>query len=364
MVTLYDTIIIGGGVTGFSAAMYAGRLKIRTLVITAVRGGTIILTNDITNWPGIKQTDGITLAASIEEHALSYEGVEAIDAKVTKVESCDNRNNKKDNKDEKTKKTDKTKKTKNAYYVYTESGERYETKTVIFATGTEWRKLGVPGEKEFTNKGVHYCALCDGYAYKNKIVAVVGGADSAAKEAILLTQWAKKVYMIYRGDKIRPEPVNLKRIEGKIKEGKIEIIINTNVTEIKGYNGSKFATHVVLDKTYNGSKEFKLDGVFVDIGHIPQSQLAKDLGVKIDEKGNVIINRASETNVSGVFAAGDVVDTKFKQAITGSAEGVLAAYSAYEYVNNEIILSCEFTPNKPEIEPNEKKRIVEKIKEK
>ncbi|MBS3068261.1 FAD-dependent oxidoreductase [Candidatus Micrarchaeota archaeon] len=342
---IYDTIIIGGGVTGFSAAMYAGRLKLRTLVIAAVRGGTIILTNDIANWPGIKQTDGITLAKNIEEHALSYEGVEAIDTKVTKVEKCPAKHGE----------------AKGTYFVYTEDNKKYQTKTITFATGTEWRKLGVPGEKEFSGKGVHYCALCDGYAYKNKIVCVVGGADSAAKEAILLTQWAKKVYIIYRGDKIRPEPYNLARIENKIKEGKIEIITNTNITQIKG---DKFVTHAVLDKPYNESKEFKLDGIFVDIGHIPQSQLAKSLGVALDNKGNIIIDRASQTNVVGIFAGGDVVDTKFKQAITGAAEGVLAAYSAYEYVNKETILTCEFEAPKKNIELGSKEEVIEKIKEK
>lgn len=315
---IYDTLIIGGGVAGFSAAMYAGRLKLKTLVISAVRGGTIILTNDIANWPGIKQTDGITLAKQIEEHALSYEGVEAIDGRAIKVEKCN------------------PKKEKSNYIVHTEDS-KYETRTIIFATGTEWRKLGVPGEKEFSGKGVHYCALCDGYAYKNKTVVVVGGADSAAKEAILLTQWAKKVYIIYRGEKIRPEPVNLARVEQKIKEGKMEVITNTNVTEIKG---DKFVTNAVLDTIYNGNREFKTDAVFVEIGHISQSQLAKDLGVKLDKKGDIIIDRAAATNVPGIFAAGDVVDTKFKQAITGSAEGVLAAYSAYEYVKNENVEVC------------------------
>ena len=315
---IYDTIIIGGGVTGFSAAMYAGRLKLKTLVIAAIRGGTIILTNDIANWPGIKQTDGLTLAKQIEEHALSYEGVEAIDAKVVKVEKC------------------KEKKTNGAYQIVTEDNTKYETRTVIFATGTEWRKLGIPGEKEFANKGVHYCALCDGYAYKNKTVVMVGGADSAAKEAVLLTQWAKKVYIIYRGDKIRPEPVTMTRVETKVKEGKIEIITNTNIIEIKG---EKFVNKAILDKEYNKSKEFLVDGIFIAIGHIPQSQLAKEIGVKTDKKGDIIIDRSAKTNIAGVFAAGDVVDTKFKQAITGAAEGVLAAYSAYEYVKNEEI-SC------------------------
>lgn len=305
----YDTIIIGGGVAGFSAAMYCGRLKMKTLVISAIRGGTIILTNEIANWPGIKMTDGISLAKSIEEHALEYPEVSVVDDKVIDAQ-----------------------KSAHGFKVKTDEGKTFEAKTLIFATGTEWKKLNVPGEKELTGKGVHYCALCDGYFYKNKEIAVVGGADSAAKEAILLTQWAKKVYMIYRGEKIRPEPVNLARVEQKVKEGKMEIINNTNILDMKGE--SKL-THVILDKEYKGSKEFKIDGVFVEIGYIPNSQLAAKLGCNLDRKGDIVINRAAETNIPGVFAAGDVVDTKFKQAITGAAEGVLAAYSAYEWAKKD-----------------------------
>lgn len=344
--SLYDLIIIGGGVAAFSGAMYAGRLQLKTLVISAVRGGTIILTNDIANWPGIKQTDGITLAKQIEEHALSYPGVEAIDAKAVKVEACAPPNSK----------------IKSAFYVYTENGKKYQGKTILFATGTEWRKLGVPGEKEFTGKGVHYCALCDGFAYKGKVVGVAGGADSAAKEAILLTQWAKKVYVIYRGEKIRPEPVNMVRVEQKIKEGKMEIIPNTNVVEIKGGDN---VTHAILDTPYKGSKEFPLDAVFVEIGHIPNSQMAKALGVALDEKGNIIINRSAETNMPGVFGAGDVVDTKFKQAITGAAEAVLAAYSAYEYVKREKIFPCSdegYVIERPEMAEEEKVRVMREVK--
>src|SRR3989338_1919716 len=303
---MYDTIIIGGGVTGFSAAMYAGRLELKTLVISKIRGGTIILTNEIGNWPGIKMTDGITLAKDIEEHALEY-GVEVVDTEAIKVEK--NRNN---------------------YVVHTNDGNKHETKTVIYATGTEWRKLNVPGENEFANRGVHYCALCDGYFYKDKVIAVVGGADSAVKEANLLTQWAKKVYIIYRGENVHPEPPNLRKMEKFVEEGKIEVITNTNAVEIKG---DKFVTKVLLDKKYNGSKEFPIEGLFVDIGHIPQSQLAKELGVEVDKKGYIIVNKNSETNVPGVYAAGYVANGAFKQAITGSAEGVLAAFSAYEYIN-------------------------------
>ncbi|MFH2106624.1 MAG: FAD-dependent oxidoreductase [Candidatus Micrarchaeota archaeon] len=306
--SLYDMIIIGGGVSGFSAAMYSGRLKMKTLVLTTIRGGTIINTNEIANWPGIKMVDGMTLAKNVEEHALEY-GTDVEDATATKIE----------------KKAEK-------FIVHTDDGKKYEGKTIIFATGTEWKKLGVKGEKEFSGRGVHYCALCDGYFYADKEIGIVGGADSAVKEAILLTQWAKKVYIIYRKDKVRPEPVTLEKMEQMVKQGKIEVINNANIVEVKG---KELVTSVVLDRDYKGSEEFKLDGIFVAIGHIAQSQLAKEIGITLNEKGEIVINKDSETNVSGAYAAGDVTNSSFKQAITGAAEGVLAAVSAYKHLENK-----------------------------
>ena len=148
----------------------------------------------------------------------------------------------------------------------------------------------------------------------------------------MLTEYAKKVYIIYRGEKIRPEPINEKRVDAKIKEGKIEILYKTNVLEIKG---DKLMTNVVLDNSYKGSKEFKLGALFIDVGHIPLSDLALPLGVKLNEKKEIVINRKSETNIPGIFAAGDVVDTEFKQAITGVGEGVAAVYQAYKFVKEE-----------------------------
>jgi len=171
--------------------------------------------------------------------------------------------------------------------------------------------------------------------FQDKIMAVIGGSDTAAKEALLLSQYGKKVYIIYRGDKIRPEPVNGKLID---KNEKIEIVTNTNVLEIVG---DKFVNKVILDNEYNGSKELEVSGVFGAIGHIPLSDLAKKLGVKINKKKEIIIDRDSNTNVKGVFAAGDVVDSGFKQAITGVGEGVVASHSAYQYVkHNEFV--CVF----------------------
>ena len=253
-------------------------------------------------------TGGERLADNLRKHAEAY-NIEKAEAKVTKM-----------------------KREHNCFLVDTNEGKTFQSKTIIFATGTEWRKLNVPGEKEFANKGVHYCALCDGAVYQNKIMAVVGGGDSSVKEALLLSQFASKVYLLVRREKLRGEPINNQRAENNKK---IEVITNTNVKQIKG---DKVVKSVQLNRELNGSNELKLDAVFVAIGHIALSQLAKDVGVKVNDKGEIIIDRESKTNIPGFFAAGDVCDTVFKQAITGAAEGVAAVYSAYTYVNeNEFI---------------------------
>jgi thioredoxin reductase (NADPH) len=174
---------------------------------------------------------------------------------------------------------------------------------------------------------VSYCATCDGPFYSNKNVAVIGGSDSAAKEALFLSQNAKKVFIIYRKDDIRAEPINKQRV---LENDKIEIIYNTNITEIKG---NKSVHSVVFDS----GEEFEVDGVFIEIGSNPNSKLSKSIGVKTNDKEEIMINRKSETNINGVFAAGDVADAPFKQAITGVSEGVIAAYSAFDYLKEEKI---------------------------
>ncbi|MBI2583773.1 MAG: FAD-dependent oxidoreductase [Candidatus Aenigmarchaeota archaeon] len=196
--------------------------------------------------------------------------------------------------------------------------------------------IGVPESNTFVAKNfiVHNC---DGALFRNKVVAVVGGSDSAAKEALVLTRYCPKVYIIYRGDQIHPEPPNMVRVQNEIKKGKIEIINHTNVTEIRG---DKFVTSVVLDKPYKGKKELPLQGVFVSIGHLPLSDLAKKLGVKTNEENEIIIDRNSATNVPGVYAAGDVCDTQFKQAIVGVGEAVSAVYSAYKYIGDHPEIIC------------------------
>ncbi|MBU2497173.1 MAG: FAD-dependent oxidoreductase [Nanoarchaeota archaeon] len=301
---LYDTIIIGTGIVGWATAMYAGRLGLKTLIIGDLPGGTIVIASPVENYPGFISIPGKELVDKIEEHAKEYD-IHILNDKVTKIEKI------------------------NQGYKAITQGKKFSTKTIIFCTGTKHRKLNIPGEKEFENKGVHYCALCDGPFYKDKIVGVAGGSDSAAKEALMLTEFAKRVYIIYRKEKIRAEPVNTKRIEEKAKQDKIEIINNTNITEIKG---KKQMEKVIFDKPHKGSKEFKLDALFIDIGYIPLSELAHSIGVKINDKGEIVIDKNSKTNIKGVFAAGDVTETEFKQAITGVGEGVQAVYQAYKYI--------------------------------
>ncbi|PIN94063.1 thioredoxin reductase, partial [Candidatus Pacearchaeota archaeon CG10_big_fil_rev_8_21_14_0_10_31_9] len=266
-------------------------------------GGIITTTNIVENYPGFIRLSGEELAKKIEEHAKSYDLVEIKEEKASAV-----------------------KKQGNYFSVKTETND-YFGKTVLFATGTKWKKLDIKGSKEFENKGVNYCALCDGPLFRNKTVAVIGGSDSAAKDALVLSEHASKVYIIYRGNEIHPEIVNMGRIKANKK---IEIINNTNLTEIRG---DKSLKSVILDKPYKSSNELKLDGIFVAIGHIALSDLAKPLGVKINKSGEIIIDhKTSETNIAGIFAAGDVADKPFKQLITGVAEGCTAAYSAYEYI--------------------------------
>ena len=314
----YDVIIIGAGVSGLAAAMYAGRLGMKTLLIGEMLGGTITLTHVVENYPGFVSITRQGLAKLIENHTKDYD-INIINEKIEIIKKNERKNR--------------------IFFEVQTKKKTFSGKTIIYATGSKWKKLEVPGEKEFENKGVSYCALCDGPLFRGKTVGVVGGSDSAVKETLLLTEFAKKVYVFYRGKKVHPEPINMQRLEEKIKQKKVEVINNTNVIEIKG---GQIITSIILDKPHKGNKEFKIDGLFVDIGHIPLSNMAKKIGVKINKKEEIIINRNAETNIEGFYAAGDVTDTEFKQAITGVGEGVAAAYHAYEYINKgEYVLPQE-----------------------
>ncbi|MFA4907458.1 MAG: FAD-dependent oxidoreductase, partial [archaeon] len=258
----WDLVIIGGGCAGFGGAIYAARFQLKTIVLAKQRGGTITTTHLVENYPGFVRLSGLELAKNLEDHVKSYN----VPIKDEEAEEISRKNG--------------------LFAVKTGEGE-YLAKTILIATGTGHRKLNVPGEKEFENKGVSYCATCDAPLFRGKTVAVVGGSDSAAKEALLLSEYAKKVYLIYRGKQIHPEPINALRVS---QNKKIEIIANTNVLEVKG---SKLLEKAVLDKPYNGKNELELQGLFVEIGADPISAIAKGIGVKTNPKGEIIIDRNS-----------------------------------------------------------------------
>lgn len=293
----YDLIVLGGGPTAIGCAIYAARFAMDVLVVGKIFGGLIATTHIVENYPAITSISGQGLMDMFKDHMDSL-SIPYISDQIRSIDKVDD------------------------YFELRSFFQKFKAYSICIATGSERQKLGIPGEEEFAGRGVSYCATCDGPFYKDKVVCVIGGSDSAAKEALFLAQNTKKVYIIYRGEDIRAEPINKKRV---FENEKIEIIYKTNVVEIKGEGNVK---SVVFDN----DNEFLVDGVFIEIGSIPNSDLAKNIGVETNEKGEIKINRKSETNIAGIFAAGDVADAPFKQAITGVSEGVIAAYSAFDYV--------------------------------
>ncbi|MEM7813937.1 MAG: FAD-dependent oxidoreductase [Candidatus Aenigmatarchaeota archaeon] len=303
----WDLIIIGGGPGGLSAAIYAARFRLKTLVIAKELGGQVAYTHVIENYPGLGSVSGMECVQKFVEHAKMYK------VPIKEEEALD------------------VSKSGDLFSVRTNAAT-YSARTLLFATGTERRKLGVPGESRLTSKGVSYCAVCDGPLFRDKVVGVVGGSDAAAKEALFLARYAKKVYIIYRREKIRSEPVTTAQVE---KEKKIEIIPNSVVAEIRGKDFVESA--VLEDVNTKKRSELALEGLFIEIGGVPGSALAKRLGVALNERGEIVVDRGSQTNVPGVLAAGDVTDSEYKQVITAAAQGVVAAYSAYKFVKQAAV---------------------------
>lgn len=304
---ILDLIIIGSGPAGLTASIYASRYKMSNLVIGKQKGGTIGLAHKVENYPGFVSISGLELMEKMEAQAKKL-GAEII---YDPAESI--------------------KKEGGIFKVYTDGEKEFQGKTLILATGTERRKLGIPGEEEFLGKGVTYCHTCDAPFFQDKIVAVIGGADSAVSGAIHSAEYAKKVYIVYRKDKLRAEPI---WVEQALANPKIEPIYNTNVIEIKGDQVVKSA---VLDSPYQGAKELVLDGVFIEIGGIPGTALAKIAGVEMNEAGYVRVDREMKTNLPGIFAAGDMTDFRphFQQLVTVEAMGAVAAASAYQFLKHQ-----------------------------
>ena len=302
---MHDVIIIGAGFAGYTAAIYSVRYNLKTLLIAKQPGGAIVNSSKVENYPGFTAIPGYELMQKFEAQAKEFGAEMIVDEALGII------------------------KEKDCFKVETKINKEYKAKAVILAMGTERRKLEVKGADKYEGKGIHYCATCDAAFYRNKAVVVVGGSNSAAHAALLLSEFAKKVYLIYRKEKLRCEPVMQDRCIG-IKH--IEIITNTNITEVKG---KQFVEKIMLDKAYNGKKEFAVDGVFVEIGSIPNSAIAKELGIELNQAHEIIADAHCATSIKGVFAAGDVTNTVLKQGITAAAQGAIAASSAYQLITGK-----------------------------
>jgi len=296
---MYDVAIIGGGPAGVTAAIYAARKKLKTLFLTKDIGGQIVWTSDIENYPGFKSIKGDELAIKFEEHLKEFE----IDTKRETAEEVTKENN-----------VFKIKTKKNMY----------ESKTVVIATGRKPRELGVKGETEFKNKGVAYCATCDAPLFEGKDVAVMGGGNSALEAVMQLMKIANKIYIFDFMDKMIADPIMLDKAKASKK---VELYTSSKAKEIKG---DKTVKSIVID--HNGKeKEYKIEGIFVQIGSLP-SDKPTIKGINLNKFNEIIINEKCETNIQGLFAAGDITNVPEKQIIVAAGQGCIASISAFKYL--------------------------------
>ena len=298
----YDIIILGSGPAGLSAAIYAQRARLSTLLIEEkpLSGGQILDTYEVDNYPGLPGITGFEMGQKFRAHADRL-GAEVVNAQVLSV------------------RLDGEKK-----IVTTQKGV-YEAKTLIIATGAKHRRLGIPGEDKLVGMGVSYCATCDGAFFKGKTVAVVGGGDVALEDALFLARGSEKVYLVHRRDQFR----GAKILQEKVKEASnIEPVLDSVVTEIKG----EVQVSSILISSKNGeSRELEVQGVFIAVGIEPNSGAVKDL-VAQDAGGYIVAGEDTKTSVEGVFAAGDVRTRQLRQVLTAAADGANAVTSAEKYI--------------------------------
>ena len=305
---MYDIIIIGGGPAGLSAGLYAARSKKKTLIIEkGIEGGQIAETTNVENYPGIDAIDGVELGKRMADQAKKF-GAEIVMDEVEDIEL-----------------EGKVKKIKGHV-------DSYEAKAVIIATGASPREIGAPGEKEYKGRGVSYCSTCDAAFYEDETVYVVGGGDSAVQEAIFITNFAKKVYIIHRRDELRASKVLQ---EKAFKNDKIDFIWNTTVKEIKG---DKIVNEMILKDTKTGEeRSIKADdpfGIFVFIGYVPKTDMFKGK-VDLTDDGYIKTDEEMRTNVLGVFAAGDIRKKTVRQVVNAAGDGAVAAMNAQKYIDEE-----------------------------
>ena len=300
--------IIGSGPAGLTAALYAARGNLNPLVIEGFPpGGQLTLTTDVENFPGFP--DGVMgpdLMIKFREQAERF-GAKIITGEVTKVDF----NSKK-------------------LQLFLDDNTIIDSSSVIISTGASAKMLGLQEESELIGKGVSTCATCDGFFFKDQIVVVVGGGDSAMEEALFLTKFAKKVFIIHRREEFRASQIMLERARSNTK---IEFILNSEITQINNPKENK-VTDILIKNNKNGeSKSMSTDAVFIAIGHIPNTSLFKDF-LNLNENGYILTDEGTKTNIPGVFACGDVQDWEYRQAITAAGSGCMAAIDTERYLSN------------------------------
>jgi thioredoxin-disulfide reductase len=301
---MYDTIIIGSGPAGITAAIYAARRAMKVLLLGKNVGGQVTWATDIENYPGFINISGFDLIQKWEDHVNAV-GIEIQHEDVFKIEKKDD-----------------------LFLVTTSNGEKkeYLAKTIIITMGLSHRLLNVPGETEFTGKGISYCANCDGPFFKNKVVAVIGGGNCALDAAEVMSKMASKVYLVTRDDKLN----GFENVIAKIKnKNNIEVIFNSNVKEIVGDN--KVSSINIINHKNNEERELFINGVFVEIGREARTDLVQNL-VRVDNQNQIVVDAECATSTPGIFAAGDVTNVPFKQITIAVGQGTIAALSAYKYL--------------------------------
>ncbi len=304
MNNVYDVIIIGAGPGGMTAAVYTSRANLKTLLLDrGVPGGQLQNTEEIENFPSYSHISGPDLAQKMFEHSLQF-GAKYEQAN---VEDIVNEGNIK--------------------VVYAGS-KTYQAKSIIIATGTKYKKLGIPGEEEFSGRGVSWCAVCDGAFFRGKELVVVGGGDSAIEESVFLTKFAKKVTILHRRDQLRAQPILVDRM---LKNDKIDVLYDTVVNEIIGESK---VSGVLLENIKTGeTKSFPVDGVFEYVGMNPVSDFVRSLNIT-DEEGWIVTDSRMKTNIPGIFAVGDIRQTAVRQVVAATGDGCIAAIEAQHYLES------------------------------
>jgi len=293
---MYDLIIVGGGIAGVTAAIYAARKEMKFCIISPEFGGEIINTSYVENWPGIKSITGTDLAKEYIDHMKSL-NVEVIEDKVIEVEH-------------------------DIHFTIKTKDNVYESKTLIWATGSRYRMLNVEGEERLKGRGVTYCSICDGPIFKDKVVAVIGGGNVGLTAAIYMTDIAKKVYLIEATNKINGDPI----LANKLKD-KAEIMVST---KLKSINGERRVSSITLQD----DTEIAVDGVLINIGYVPVTDQIKGI-VEPNRYGYIEVDWKCMSKTPGLFAAGDVVFNPYKQLVISASDGAKAALGAYDYLSQK-----------------------------